>query len=97
MCTGSRKTPSVFIKEVFETAAPSKTTEVFVFALILVSVVLLGATLLPTPPISIYETDFAGAGLKNLSIGGIHGVTNVSVSSTAFSSTTTNFIASSFI
>ena len=95
MCTGSRKTPSVFIKEVFETAAPSTTTEVFVFAFILVSVVLLGVTLLPS--ISIYETDFAGAGLKNLSIGGVHGVTNVSVSSTTFSSTTTNFVASSFI
>lgn len=68
MCTGKRRKASessatVTIRDVFTTIAPSSATGYFILFFILVSIILLGVTLLPKT--FIYETDFTD--LNNLS------------------------------
>jgi len=76
MCTGNRKGSgaTVTIRNVFRTIAPSSASGYFILFFILVSIILLGVTLLPQ--IFIYETDFTD--LNNLSqIGNDQGVTKI--------------------
>jgi hypothetical protein len=98
MCTGKRRKASessatVTIRDVFTTIAPSSATGYFILFFILVSIILLGVTLLPKT--FIYETDFTD--LNNLSqVDSDKGVTKILVSVAGFSLlTATNFVSSS--
>ena len=101
MCTGNRKgtrashtVTSTIIRNVYKTIAPSSASGYVVLLFNLVSIILLGVTLLPQ--IFIYETDFTGFNNLNIFNGDLNvsQVIEISVGFAAswFSLTTTYFL-----